>query len=640
MIDGRILSWTISTLGDDDSLQEFLEAMPGFFDSEKVKDIREHLPYDLLRNALAGFLGRTLSSKSVIQSVKLHRLEIFMDTIKLLGEDSIRAALILETFLLKQWNLAPQTIEAAQALARWTSNDQRTALYIRCTVARVLATVPERDGRWVELAARISGLPERDLRDISQTGDNLLLATLIDLCRQADHSDESNLVDGFPRFDIRGTHPRLQHDFCALWNEFVDKARIGGNSLSTPVLILCSIRHYYLALHQGNFEISDISNLGFCLLQSLSYPQCSIASHRRQESIADVRVINSLALPPVDESPHFLVRRSTFEGITVSRQVKKERIITRPRSLSEPVIAESSQNAPSATSPTLQAHTSPYFTHASLPLPDVVALQDTPTVNAMSYLSEGATRRNVAPCAEPDIDEDLSTASTAAPTITLAPVPASIPPFLSHSLASCDAVAASAPSPFPSALSVVGFSIPAFPPPSHVLPSNVPPSRIPLSRVVSLPNSESLGLISSTTPSHLTVIPTLPRLRSRGLMNTENVCFMNVVLQILVHSPLLWNLFRELGDLKRQRRTGVPETGSGTTPLVDATVRLFEEFMLKEEPPQNIVGKKTREDEVAKKKHDVIDSFEPMYIYEAMKEKRQLKNLLVRPNDRDASFCY
>jgi hypothetical protein len=79
--------------------------------------------------------------------------------------------------------------------------------------------VPERDDRWVEFAARISGLPELDLRDnITHARDNLLLATLISLCRQADHADEWKLLKGFTRltFDIRATLPKLQNDFCAL----------------------------------------------------------------------------------------------------------------------------------------------------------------------------------------------------------------------------------------------------------------------------------------------------------------------------------------------------------------------------------------------------------------------------------------
>ena len=109
---------------------------------------------------------------------------------------------------------------------------------------------------------------------------------------------------------------------------------------------------------------------------------------------------------------------------------------------------------------------------------------------------------------------------------------------------------------------------------------------------------------------------------------------MNAVLQVLVHSPPLWNLFRQLGDL---RGTGGPETGGGATPLVDATSRFFEEFILKEKqlpPTQQMVRqaarKEPKKDEVEKKENKTVNSLEPTYLYEAMKGKRQLKHLLVR----------
>lgn len=57
-------------------------------------------------------------------------------------------------------------------------------------------------------------------------------------------------------------------------------------------------------------------------------------------------------------------------------------------------------------------------------------------------------------------------------------------------------------------------------------------------------------------------------------------------------------------------------------PLVAATVRLFEEIEFKEKPPQRAAGGKPREDEEAKKEHDAVDSFEPTYISDAMKENR------------------
>jgi len=123
-------------------------------------------------------------------------------------------------------------------------------------------------------------------------------------------------------------------------------------------------------------------------------------------------------------------------------------------------------------------------------------------------------------------------------------------------------------------------------------------------------------------------------------MNSGNICFVNAVLQLLVHSPPLRNLFNEPGELKRQLGVGEgPESGGSATPLVDATVRFFGEFMFKEAPrptqqrpqqPEAATGK-PGEDDQEKKIHNAADSFEPTYMYDAMKEKRKLKIMLVRP---------
>ncbi|KAI0272060.1 hypothetical protein BGY98DRAFT_1003350 [Russula aff. rugulosa BPL654] len=71
-------------------------------------------------------------------------------------------------------------------------------------------------------------------------------------------------------------------------------------------------------------------------------------------------------------------------------------------------------------------------------------------------------------------------------------------------------------------------------------------------------------------------------------------------LQLLVNSPPSWNLFRELGDLKGQHGAGVPETGGGATPLLDATVRFFiveEESPSMQQQSQSTTGGTTRVDE-------------------------------------------
>jgi ubiquitin carboxyl-terminal hydrolase 10 len=117
------------------------------------------------------------------------------------------------------------------------------------------------------------------------------------------------------------------------------------------------------------------------------------------------------------------------------------------------------------------------------------------------------------------------------------------------------------------------------------------------------------------------------------------VSFASAVLQLLVYCPLFWDLFRDVGRLIGQR--GEEETGGGATPLVDATVRFVEEFMFKEkETPPMQQQPQQLEDEEGKKERNAMGSFEPTYLYDAMKGKRQLKSLLVRFHNQDAVFCY
>ena len=622
-IDVGILDWTISALGDDDSVEKFIEAIPGFFNSKLVKDLRKHIPDDVWRrllDAMNGFLGRTLSSNLVMDSVKLHRLDMSLSAI-----DSTRASgvsAILRNIMFDHWDQVPKTVEISHTLARWcTSNDQSTARFAHGTVAKVLWTVPEHDDRWVELAARVYGLPERDLRDILTHGDDSVsLSILIQVTRKAFRSNLLwDVLGAFSQIDIRNTLSGLQHDFCTLWNEIVQEAK-KRKAYSTPIYILREIRHHYIALHQGTDAAPTLFNtstgpLDRIMFYPSSYPFCDITSHRP----------DYVPLPPTrhahspNASPHHFISG----GSTASRRVKEASIIIRAPSPSHPTtIIEDSSQAPAATSPALPDHTGPRPTDVSIPGAVAAALQHIPLASTLSHPLEGTMQRDiVTPCTEPDITQNLSTASLPAPTPTLAPVPAFTPAILNKSLESCDADTSSTSYFFLPASSMVGFSIPASPPPSRVPP---------------LPSAESLAFLSTTIPCRSTGNVMLPRLRARGLVNTGSICFSNAVLQLLVHSPPFWELFIGLGDLKGLRGAGVPETGSVATPLVDATLRFFGEFIFKEEPPppqeppQQLAGGNVREDEETKKEINTKDFFEPMYVYHAMKEKRRLKDLLVR----------
>jgi hypothetical protein len=583
-IDVGILDWTIGALGDDDSLEKFFEAVPGFFNSKVVKDLREDLPDDTstrLSDTLDRFLIGTLTSNSVIDSVKRHRLDITLSAMNFIHDSDVWS--ILATILI-YWDQVPQTVEIGHTVARWcTSSDRLTPRYAHLMVAKALATSRERNDRWVSLAARVYGLPEGDVWEIVSHGDDSVsLAILIHLTRAI--GMDSLWDEVLTEFDIHNTLSGLQHDFCTLWNEIVQEAKNQEPSslVSDSVYTLRRIRHHYIALHQGTdaaptaFSPSTDS-FDSILREPLSYPLCDIASHRPDS-------IPHLPLPTQPaHSPNASPRHSTSGGSTLSRQVS---VIAGTPSPSHPTktseIRGSSQAA-AATSPALSVRTSP------------------------RHPPEGTTPRDiVAPCAEPDISENLSTTSTPTP----APVSASTPPVLNESLESYDAGAASPSIPLLPAPSVVGFSNSA----------SLPPSRVPS------PNAGSFALFSNTTLSRPTGNVTLPRLRARGLVNTGSMCFTNAVLQLLVHSPPFWNLIKELGG------AGGLETSSDGTPLVDATVRFFKEFMLreKEPPPTQQPLQQAGENKEEKKESKVVNSFEPTYMYDAMRVKRQLKILLVR----------
>jgi ubiquitin carboxyl-terminal hydrolase 10 len=113
------------------------------------------------------------------------------------------------------------------------------------------------------------------------------------------------------------------------------------------------------------------------------------------------------------------------------------------------------------------------------------------------------------------------------------------------------------------------------------------------------------------------------------------MCFANAVLQLLVYSPPFWRLFKELGRLMGQREQGEGQgRGDGATPLVDATVKLLEEFVHEDKKPlptptptQVSRGKAKEEEE--KKEEEGVDSFMPTYVYDAMKEKKRFDNMRV-----------
>ena len=606
-IDGMILDRIMAYLDEDHMLEAFFNAIPG----SKLSD--SYLPSwtrKKLRQLLDGFLNRTFSSGLISESDRSGRLITCLN--------AAHAALyprdvseILDNIFNGHWDKALQFVEKWDSLQLWGLSQNRDLTVRKLVVACVIPRVRERDDRWIKLVEETLCVPKHVFLDYLAHGDSALLSVLIYISRETNRGYSQSrqilqVLSSPPKFDIHNTLPELQHDFCTMWNETVQDARSRENEFSYPVLILRDIRHLYIALHQSTdaapiaFSPSTDS-LDSILTQPSSYPPCDVASHH-PDPIPHFPV--PLPTPP-DDSLDAQPQHSTYSGSAVLRQVKGATIIAQP---TFPMALRIGDNFPTSPVPT-----SSHPTDTSPP-GTVVVTQGVSPAAALSHLSEGTAQRDiVTACAEPDIDEVLST--TFAPAPTLASAPTSIPPVLNKSLVSYGAGTASTPNPLLPTSSVVGFPTPVSPPQTRVPP---------------LLNAEFLALLSSAT------VATWPRPRVRGLANSGSMCFANATLQLLVHSPPFWNLFRELGDLKGQRGAGDPGTGSGAMPLVDATVRFFEEFRSEEKEPlptqqplQQAAWGKSREDEEGED-HSAVDSFEPLYMYDAMKEKRQLKHLLVR----------
>ena len=336
-IDIRILE-SLGTLGEDGSLEKFFDAIPGFFNSSLVEGLQQDLTCELrwtFGQALGRFLRRTLSSNSILDSVKTRRFIISIDAADAMNMSGAFSS-ILDDVVHEQLSL-PQSIEAGHALARWrTGENLSIADSAQQIVTKILMSVSNRDDHWIALAKDQFGLPEHVLRDNVAHGDNsVLLSILIHALRQAIHSSyDCELLPMLSQFDIHHTVPELQHEFCALWNEIVLEARNEGD-LSRPVLLLYEIRHAYVALHQG----TEATPTAFSTptdphdpipFSSSSYPLCTLTGHRPDSTDDGPPLIQLEAQPllAMTTTPHISTIPSEASPVLAAVQQVDETIIT------------------------------------------------------------------------------------------------------------------------------------------------------------------------------------------------------------------------------------------------------------------------------------------------------------------------
>ncbi|KAJ3235955.1 hypothetical protein HDU81_011326 [Chytriomyces hyalinus] len=104
-------------------------------------------------------------------------------------------------------------------------------------------------------------------------------------------------------------------------------------------------------------------------------------------------------------------------------------------------------------------------------------------------------------------------------------------------------------------------------------------------------------------------------IKPRGLKNSGNMCFMNAILQPLLHCMPFYNLIKQLGE-------HVAFNLKEKTPLIDAFCTFFNEF--EEEHALS-----------AKSKRISFDAFEPEYVYDALRTKSNVDSMKGRQEDAE-----
>ena len=311
-IDTRAFMWIFDCLDEDHELESFFSGLPGFRSSKVVNDPLPSLTDDEMLKvyeALHGLLERTFSSDLLPAPIKNRRALICAKAVDPVHSPvdwsfagpKPTAFRILDLILSTYQYSGPVVTGIAKVLGGWGLNkDEDSVVYAQSTICEVLATSQPRDDSWYNIASDELGFPETSLQDYAAQGDSLSLVILIHVVRQQitypkerswlQKYELSLVLSKASKFNAKDTSSELQHEFCALWNQIVNKAQ-DGNDGDMAFFILSPIRNVFLALHQdtdsspSQFSAST-NDRDDILKQPTSYPVCKVPDHNQDDSVS------------------------------------------------------------------------------------------------------------------------------------------------------------------------------------------------------------------------------------------------------------------------------------------------------------------------------------------------------------------
>lgn len=297
-IDGRTLMWLLQRVDSDKKLERFFKGIRCLGRSQLV-DVKSAFLLVPLREkvteALLDLVHHTFTFDFVTPEKKRERLDMCKDAMEIAPFCVSRQ--IFHRFVNLEWHSLLTSIEFARMLRRFESNDPPTVYYSRIMLSIILPGVPVKDRgeRWFHLASSHLNVSRSELENYLAHGNNIQLANCTHVLRnltsvhfdywRGDASTLQKALALVSNFDIRGTLPELQNDFCREWNRIVEMGGLrifGGNrDGSQYIAILKNLRRIYIALHQGSpcaptaFDASTPDENAI-LSSSSSYPLCNI----------------------------------------------------------------------------------------------------------------------------------------------------------------------------------------------------------------------------------------------------------------------------------------------------------------------------------------------------------------------------
>ena len=299
-LDADAMSWLLDSLTDEEDFERFVAGIPGFYKSTQVKDPAKVLQQpntDRSPKVILSFIDRSLSS-DLPEETRQRRIEASLKAMRAhpyLLQRSFHHALqacFTESAIFKTVDFVHLTDQHAN------DDDANIRSLARCIITIAINRLEDYhvDEHWARIIQRRLDWPENVFHQHREQRDSIKLRNLIQLARELNtlrlDSDTftpevlGHLLREVCKLNVRNVAPKLQNEFCDLWNELVIVAQIPDQDsalVSHIMLILSLIRTVHVSLHhqtesQPPSSSAKINDLDPDIQYPSSYSPCT-ASH-------------------------------------------------------------------------------------------------------------------------------------------------------------------------------------------------------------------------------------------------------------------------------------------------------------------------------------------------------------------------